>query len=264
MPIYDLSNPDYLRPIRDNNREEIFLVEFHRVFKNTNMSLIRNLAVEASNDIEIMKLFPNLVFFARLQGNDERYAASVLYNKPEDLVQYLSNNQLSIELCQEFAHRFGQPYNFQYLHHTRLEIVIRNLLEHAFLKKVYFFADTFTKEMQSFIIQTYADYFREHKIELLEGKYTECMTEVPGITTAFISNFEDFKEVYDHSPEYIYGRMIVIADGYDNLEPRKVTNPNDMEPKMQYKGLELFDKLNREKKAEISYMFPHAIETNSN
>ena len=70
-----------------------------------------------------------------------------------------------------------------------------------------------------------------------------------------ISNFSDFQSVYQHSPECLNGKLIVIADGYENFEIY-----GDKKEDIRYKGMDIFQKLHDEKRAEGSYMFPYAIE----
>lgn len=250
-------NPDFMRPIRTANRDEVFLVEFFRVYKNTNMSIMRNIAKRAQEDLDTLSIFPNFKTLMDLHSNEERYSATVLYNKPEDFISFLLGDSKDQSLIQTCLKLFQEPYDLSQLHNTRLEFTIRNLLENSsFLRKVYFVADKFSREVQQYLIVTLgADAFEKKRIQLVEGPVVECFSAFPDITTAFISNFSDFQSVYQHSPECLNGKLIVIADGYENFEIY-----GDKKDDIRYKGMDIFQKLHDEKRAEGSYMFPYAIE----
>ena len=267
---YDGSNPDFMRPIRDANREEYFLVEFHRTLKNTNMALLRNMIMAGARDPDFLKIFPNLYYFARMTSNDDLYNATVMYNRPDELVRFLSKDRLSADLCLAYAKEYMEPLQLERLHNTRLEYVILQLLEKEFLRKVYIFADKFTIDMQGYLVRVFGSEALDSKrIVPIEGYFYDCITEIPEVTTAFISNFDDLEQALALSPGCINGKMIIISDGYDNLEPIEsstLADPNkkeDGEPphKLQYKGLELFAKWNKEKRAEVGYAYPYCIET---
>lgn len=243
---------DFLRPIRENNRDEYILVEFHRTLKNTNMSLLRNLFLRSKDDPEILELFPNLVTYAKL-SIDERYDATVQFNYPDELVFNLSKEKLSPELCRKYVEAFIEPYHFEYLHATRMEAILRNLLGQAFVKKVYVFADKFTTEMKAYMAETFKDVGLGTRVVAIEGGFVDCMLSMPEITTVFMSNTSDFTQLYEFNPEAINGKFFIISDGYDNLEPC------DDGENFQYAKMKLFDSLNREKKAVVAYGYPHAI-----
>ena len=247
-----------MRPIRSANRDEVFLIEFFRVYKNTNMSIVRNIAKRAMEDQDTLSIFPNFQSIMGLHSNEERYAATVLYNKPEDFMTFLLGDSKDQDLIQRCLDIFQEPYDLFQLHNTRLEFAVRNLMENSsFLRKVYFVADKFSKEVQQYLIITLgAASFEKKRVQLIEGPITECFSAFPDITTTFISNFSDFQSVYQHSPECLNGKLIVIADGYDNFEIQ-----GDKKEDIRYKGMDIFEKLHNEKKAEGSYMFPYAIET---
>ena len=116
---YDGSNPDFMRPIRDANREEYFLVEFHRTLKNTNMALLRNMIMAGAKDPDFLKIFPNLYYFARMTSNDDLYNATVMYNRPDELVRFLAKDRISADLCLAYAQEYMEPLQLERLHNTR-------------------------------------------------------------------------------------------------------------------------------------------------
>ena len=271
MP-FDASHPDYMRPIRDANREEYFLVEFHRTLKNTNYSIVRNLIQLCADDEELRSIFPKLNHFASIEDPNKLYHATVLYNRPEELIRFLSGDQLPPEMCNQFATTLMKHLGLETLHTTRLEYVIHELLQQKFLQKVYIFADKFTTEMQSYLVHTFGgSYFSENRICLVEGNFYDCITAIPEVTSVFISNFADLEYAYDLSPECIRGKMIVISDGYDNLEPLEMGSGPDAPKKerdqpshkMTYRGLDLFAKWKKSKIAEAGYSYPYCIDAST-
>lgn len=263
MNAADYLYPDFMRPIGDDNRDEYLLVEFRRTFKNTNFSLLRNLMKRSTEDPEILKLFPKLILFAKMPDNNVRYDATVLYNTPEELIYFLSGDQLSPEICHSFVEAFQNPLHLETLHQTRLEFAIGQLALHPFIKEIYFFADNFTTEMQEYLVKSFgAKVFRE-KIRLVEGPIMDCFFDLPKITTAFISNVIDLISIYEVKPESLYGKLIVISEGYDNFEPldEEAIKKDPDGIKITYKYLDLFQKLHRERKADVSYAYPFCIES---
>lgn len=265
MQAADYFYPDFLRPIGDDNRDERLLIEFHRTYKNTNFSLMRNIMKRITEDHELFQILPNIVTFARLPDNNARYDATVLYNHPEDLVFFLSKERLSMDMCKQYANAFLYPLLLENLHATRLEFAISQLASHAFIKEIYFFADKFTTEMQGYLVHAFGpDIFKE-KIRLIEGPMKDCFIEIPQITTAFVSNASEVIELYHEHPEALYKKMIVISDGYDNYEEldEETAKKDPSHLRINYKYLDLFQSLHKARQAEISYAFPFCIESNT-
>ena len=264
MQAADYLYPDFLRPIGDDNRDEYLLIEFHRTYKNTNFSLMRNIMKRVTEDQDLYHILPNIVTFASLLYNNSRYDATVLYNHPEDLIRFLSKNQLSPEMCKRYADAFMHPLILEHLHTTRLEFAISQLVSHPFIKEIYFFADKFTTEMQGYLVRAFGPQRFQEKIRLVEGSMQECMIELPQITTAFVSNASEVVSLYQEHPEALHKRMIVISDGYDNYDAvddeASKKDPDALH--INYKYLDIFQKLHKARQSEISYAFPFCIESN--
>lgn len=263
MPLDFLEHPDYMRPIRDDNRAEYFLIEFHRSFKNTNEAVVRNLMTACLDDESLLKIFPNIGSFTKL-APEQLYTATVLYHTPNELVEFLCDGKLSPEMIVEWANTLRMPYRFDLMMPTRMEFVVKNLLTHknSFLKKVYLAADTFTMEMQEYLVHFFgAQLIDEKRVVPLEGNMVDCMSEIAEVTTVFLSNFGDFETLIDRSPGALKNRMFIISEGYDNMEPLEGENP-DGDTKYQFKGLKLFDELRKKRVAEVGYAFPHCINLN--
>ena len=81
--------PDYLRPISDDNRDEYILVEFHRTFINTNMSLLQNLFEAYLKDKLLLSILPGIADFAALDPN-KMYDATVMFNHPAQMIKEMS------------------------------------------------------------------------------------------------------------------------------------------------------------------------------
>lgn len=250
QPFYN--SPDFLRPIRDNNRNEYILVQFHRVLKNTNMSILKNAFDATLKDHDLLELFPNLANYAKM-NIDDQYTNTVLFNYPWELVFNLSEEKLSHEMCQQFAKQFQEPYDFSKLHETRMEGVLRNLLSHDFVKEIYIFADNFTKEMKDYIFKLFGSKGLGKRVIPINGTFQECLLALPQITTIFMSNASDFFELHQFYPEEVNQRFFIISDGYDNFQQTKDGKS------FEYRGLSLFKTLDHERKCTVAYSYPYCI-----
>lgn len=247
-----MSQPDFLQPLGEDNRDEHILIEFHRVLCNTNMSLLRNLFSAAAKDQEILKVLPNLPIYAKLPI-DEKYHATVLYNYPEDLVFNLSKEKLSRETCRAFASQFMEPYNFKTLHLSRMSAIARNLLNAKFVKNLYVFADKFTIEMREYLSEMFADKGVDTQVHAMEGNFIECLCAKPEITTCFISNTSDLLAAEDYGHHLIDGKLFMIAQGYNNFV-------KDEKDEIQLAHLQKFHQWQQQHLANVAYMYPHCIE----
>lgn len=254
--LLNVNNPDYLRPIRAANRDEYILIEFHRVFKNTNMSILRNMLVRSQEDDEILKLFPNLVEYAKMPV-DNVYNATVMFNHPEQFVYNLSKETLPMDLCRSYVEVFREPYHFEYLHTTRVEAVLRNLLSQQFVKKVYILADTFTTEMKAYLSSAIEPEYLGTKVVAIEGNLMDAFDSIPEITTVFMSDACDFETLYQYNPDHVKGKFFVIYDGYDNLEQ---IDPNDPQSRVQYAKTDLIAQLAKDRICEVAYAYPFCID----
>jgi hypothetical protein len=243
---------DFLRPIAGGNRDEYILVEFHRTLKNTNMALLNNLFARAKDDPELMQIFPKLIEYAKMTS-DTRYDASVVFNKPRDLIFNLSGEKLSEELCQQYADAFKEPYKFPNLHTTRMEVVLHHLCEQDFVKKLYIFADKFSNEMKAYVAQTFGDVGVGTRVVALEGNLEDCLLSMPEITTVFMSNFSDLEPIYKSHMEVIKGKYIIISHGYGNMVP------SQDHKRLEYAGMRTFAKWHKKKIADVAYGYPYAI-----
>ena len=110
QPFYN--SPDFLRPIRDNNRNEYILVQFHRVLKNTNMSILKNAFDATLKDRDLLELFPNLANYAKM-NIDDQYTNTVLFNYPWELVFNLSEESYLMKCASNLQNSFKSPMTSQ-------------------------------------------------------------------------------------------------------------------------------------------------------
>lgn len=251
MPI---DYPDYLRPISDDNRDEYILVEFHRTFINTNMSLLQNLFEVVLKDKSLISILPGIADFAALDPN-KMYDATVMFNHPAQMIKEMSQDRLSDEICNLYAEQFMEPYHFSNLHYTRLEFMIHEMLEHKFVKTIFLFAPSWNDEMKAYLQNIFRGQGLGTRVLLVAGNFEDCISELPQITTIFMSNVQDLLKVYEKDPNLLNGKYILISDGYENMEPSK-TDPSNV----TYIGLDLFEKLQKERKCMITYIYPSSIE----
>lgn len=244
---------DFLRPIRDDNRDEYFLVDFHRVLVNTNMSLVLNLFERALQDHSIIELFPTLHSYSKLDVN-QLYDTTVLYNYPHELIQNLSADRISADLAVAFRDQFMEPYHFDKLHYTRVGFILHEVLQHSFLKKIYLRAPKFTGEMVSYLRNIFGSSEVGSRIVLIEGNLHDSLTDLPQITTVFMSNTSDLIDAYQIDEKLIEGKLFVIMDGYDNFIP----DPSDNQ-KFIYAYTDFFERWKAERRCIATYVYPAAI-----
>lgn len=242
------NKPDFLHPLGDDNRDEIVLIEFHRVLKNTNMSILRNLYYAIIDNFDLTKVFPNATTYMRL-GLDAKYDATVLFTA-EDFVYNLSNEKLSRDLCKEYAESLREPLLLPALHITRIESILREFLKHEFVKKVYIVADKFTNEMAQFMRETFQNLL-DNRILCIEGDVQSALLDF-GATTAFLSDCEDVHQIMTRDRTLLQDMMILVMDGYHNVYL-------DDKNEIQYKYMDEFVKLGEDKIANVGYIYPHCI-----
>lgn len=241
-------NPDFNTPLSDNNRDEYILVDFHRALKNTNMCILKNLFKAAIDDPNIMKIFPELIKLSKMTL-DQQYDAVAIFSHV-GLINVLAHGKLTLEMCQNYAEAMLEPMELEYLHTTRVEMVLAEFLKHGFTKKVYIRADKWTKEMTSYVSMCFGGY--GDRVFAIEGSLLDCQRDYL-ITTAFVSNADEVHEIITEKPELIQGRMYVIMDGVMNLEfPEGNTDG-------VYKYMDEFKSLHDKKIAAVGYMYPHCM-----
>lgn len=254
-PMYN--SADFLRPIKDANRDEYILVEFHRVLKNTNLSLLMNLMKHALVDEDMHTIFPNIAVYSK-KDIDQLYHASVMFNHPEDMIFALSNEMLPSITCAAFASQFAQPYHFDNSHTTRLEGVLRQLLTTKFVKNIFVFADTFTDEMKRYMALEYGPLGLGDRVIPLEGNFTDCMLQYPQITTVFMSDIDVLFDFYSFYPDRLSKKYIVITDGYGNIEPN--ANIDDKQNSgVSYRHNDFIIDMHKKKICEIMMAYPYCI-----
>jgi hypothetical protein len=244
--------PDFLRPIGTKNRDEYILVEFHRVLKNTNMSLLYNLMKRSQQDPSLLEIFPSLGSYAHL-SLDNLYNATVLYNYPFELVQNLCRGQLSVDMCVEYAEAYATPYLFDKLHRTRIEVILKHLLEQKFVKQIFIFAPSYNDEMKAYFAQNWGSVGVPSRVLPIMGNLQDCLLTYREITTVFMSNITDLVQVEQFFPELLKQKMFVIMEGYDNFEVDKESGT------MTHSYTDMAKRLDKEEIASIGYAYPHCI-----
>lgn len=243
---------DFLRPIRESNRDEYILVEFHRVLKNTNMSLMVNIMRAAIKDPQLIEVLPKLEVYSKMDL-DDLYTSTVQFNSTTDLIFNLSGEMFDADLCNGYAENFQEPYRFDELHRTRMEGILRHLLTAKFVKQLIIFAPSFNEEMKRYIAMEYGDVGIGTRVIPVEGFLIDCLQTYPQITTAFISDMGDLEIADRFYPSLLQNRMFVVSDGYGNLEPSPKGDS------VVYKGEKMMKRLRDEKVCQIFYAYPYCI-----
>lgn len=251
-----MRNPDFLRPIGDGNRDEVMVVPFHRILKNTNMSLLLNILEALSADPDLMPLFPGIAAYTKLSV-DDMYNATVLYNSKRDLVHELSHGLLSLHRSQDFANAFSEPYNLQNLHLTRLELVLKRLLTASFIKEIYFVADKMTTEMIQYLGYIFTPEDLNKRVFAIQCDYLELLQEKPEITTIFLDSSKDFFRIYAVDKNLLQDKYVVIGESYFDIE----SDPSGKKGAVKLAHLKVFKELKEQKICVASYMYPQCLIT---
>lgn len=246
-----LLNPDFNRPMSNDNRDEYILVDFHRALKNTNMCILKNLFKAAIDDPEIVKIFPQLMNATSL-SIDQQYDFTAIYS-PIGLLRVLSNGKLSDTTLQSYVENLMEPMELEYLHTTRIQMILREFLQHDFTKKIYIRADNWTNEMSLYVYEMFKDMKGNDRITAVEGSLEDCLRDY-FITTAFISDSDSLHQVIVNEPDLVKGRMFIIIDGMMNLE-----SENAEEGKTDYKYLKEFESFQEKKIAAVGFVYPHCL-----
>lgn len=250
----DISS-DLLRPIGTDNRDETILVEFHRCLKNTNMSILHNLAAAAKTEPFLPMLFPALNDFVKM-SKDVRYAMSSMYNRHWEFLRMMlkdTDQRLPKELLEQYAETYLYPLHLNYLHTTRLEVVLHQLSLQNFVKRIYVTAPKFTDEMKSYLVSLFGADIVDDKITCVENDPKEVLLEDKSVTTAFLSNSDDVLEIAKHDLDCLRGKYIVVVEGYGNLLPVKDSQMSHF----IHVGDDVFRKLQEDRICVVAHMYPY-------
>lgn len=217
---------DLLRPIGRDNRPESLIVPFHRFIKNTNYAIACNLMATLPKDSSTweedatMKLFPHLKEWIMVSKMD-LFRASILFNIPEMMLQYLSEDTLDASMACTFKAQFSENLHLHALHYTRLEMALLQLLSANFMKDLYIYADTITMEIEEYLVNTFireATRLRsECKIHLVEGEALDVIVKYPHATTIFLNDSSEFFNLQEYDGKLIEGRYFLIGQGVADM-----------------------------------------------
>lgn len=250
----DISS-DLLTPIGTDNRDEVILVEFHRCLKNTNMSILHNMAKAVRTEPNLELIFTGLKDFVKM-SKDVRFMVSSLYNRHWEFVRMLLKehmNQIPEPMIRDYAEAYLHPLHLGYLHTTRLEVVVKMLSEKEFVKKIYVTAPEFTDEMKAYLVALFGAETVDTKIVCAANDPNDVLREDPSVTTAFLSNADDVLELVRENHDQLKGKYIVLLEGYGNLVPIDDQKLDSF----RHVGDDVFKKLQEDRICVVAHMYPY-------
>lgn len=260
--MFFVPHADFLHPIGTQNRDEVLLIPFHRALKNTNMSVIINLTERMANEPDIQKIFPGLIKFLESNALD-MYAYSVMFPQPHLMLQELSEGALSVDTAIQFAEEFMRPLHLDRLHKTRLELMVNQLTQQKFIKKLYIQADTVTMEIADYIGREIVQYIEsthsQCEFHLIEGQFMEVFHNIPDLTTVFLNTSYQFDEIVDSFQEdALVDRCFIIMDNkFDYVADTTASK----EPIVKHRELDRFKSYLDRQICAVSYMYPYPFGT---
>lgn len=191
---------DFLRPIGDDNREEIFLISYEGYIKNMGEELILKMKLDEAYWISRFPLIKEYFALSHL----ELYDATVFFS-PEELLMILSREEDTKELYKEIRTK--------YLDYSVEDIRVSTAYSFAF-KKI--FLRNFTKKIY-FVTKTPLN--REDKYYL----YDEIIRDKRGITEFYqCDTDEDIVELVTKSnPTTIFIDSFTLAENIDRAVDTK-------------------------------------------
>lgn len=253
---------DFLHPIGTKNRDEALLIPFHRCFKNTNMSVIINLADRMAEDYDILKLFPGLMEIVDSTAL-QMYQYSVMFTEPHLMLHDLSKGALSVDTAIAFAEEFLKPLHIERLHKTRIEAMINQLIKQPFIKKLYIQADSVTMEIANYVMEEILHYIQVSRskceLHLVEGAFMEIYHDTPDLTTIFLNSSYQFDEIVEtFGDDNLRGKCFIIMDNRFDYEADHTIGKD---PVMRHRNTEKFKSYLKREICAVSYMYPYPFAT---
>lgn len=240
---------DLLYPLKENNRQEHFLVDYDGFIKNTAEAVAIMLDVDRE---ENLKKYPNL---DKIWNNDE----TVLYNNtllfsPEQLLAVVSNNELSPQEIRDEINSLFSRYNIiEFQRTTIFEFALYNILGAEFTKSVDIINRRgFQKYEIEYLSKSYKKYLDKVKFydgnidELIKtGKYTTILLNNPDSVVQALNTLQN---------EILEKTLFILRINLDTV------NIDFKKPEERYKYQAKFNELIKDKQRAITYMYTDCIQ----
>lgn len=208
MATYDL-----LQPIADNNRDEVFLIEYEGFIRNTAEGLIRSLQL---NITENLQKYPKLSEYNDLTP-DELYH-KVMYYAGEQLLDILCENNKSIPEIISLYQSIMEPNDIiSYLHDTIYYRMLMNLSEKKFMKSIHIIKHT---KYTPTDISMFNNDFHENsnKLHIYNGDTVHFYMAHPEITTVMLNDTVDLDNLLSHADkEHLKNTLFILRNNVDTL-----------------------------------------------
>lgn len=205
---------DVLQPIRDGNRDEIFVVEYEGFIKNITEGILRAML----RDLEEWELkYPTLKEFENLTA-EELYDQTLLFN-PEEFLTLISDGKKPIEEIIQDVKELLPEVIITEQQTTVFEFALYRLLHEDFVKKCYIIkSSSFLEYEVDYIRTVYSDCI--DKIEAGEGDLLSLLSsEAKDATTIFFSDVETLTKKFldEFGFEGLEGKMFILRNCLNNI-----------------------------------------------
>lgn len=195
--------PDFLRPLGDQERKEVILVQLHGVLVNTNYAALKNFLHAIDFFKDLRPAFPILT--QMLQDMKDRPPAEqtlllqqycALMPPGGHMYRAFSNMEVSMENCLEFDRIYREKINLVEIGPSLMCVSLTNLAPARFLSDLYIQVDTADNEAIRFVKLYLEPAFsgpNSQKLHLVQGEIPEILETYPNITTCIVNSAEDFE-----------------------------------------------------------------------
>jgi len=246
------NDPDYLLPFNEeNNRNEIFIVEYDGVLRNFNEAILRAMILDYKKWIH---KYPEIINYFQFTS-DELYEFSVNVDTVTMLSTLKHDRKTSDKDRKEIEEDIKSllPINTDWLHITRMQIALYNIISSKVVRHLYIVNDGMDEKLRNYIASSVPNNEdARHKISLVNGTITEVLNDHPEATTLMMRRSEELYDISMKNPDILKDKLIILNDTMENMEPNKEGNLNR-------KHFDYFEKLQIKKHCNIFYAFPSCV-----
>lgn len=207
--------PDYFHPVflRNEDRNEIFLIEYDGFIKNKSEGLIQTMLKSKEKWIE---KYPNLSQFEDMTREEIFEHTSIL--NPQPMMKWLSNNTLDDETIDEDILTIEEFIDVDEQCITLFEFALSQLLLEDMIEKCYILKSTkFYKNEINYIKEAYAQSL--NKIVLVNGGLL-TLFENENPTTVFLNDTALLLGhiITEYTDNQLRSKMFILRNTNENLE----------------------------------------------
>lgn len=244
--------PDYLFPFDEaHNRNEIFVVEYDGVLKNFNESILRKLIIDYQRWEHKYPLIKDYLHFS----SDELYEFSINVDTVTMLSTLKHDKKTSDKDRKDIENdiKLLYPINVSWLHTSRMQIALFNILDSKIVKRMYIVNKNMDEELRKYIASSIPNKKGvRDKISLVNGSISEVVQDHPEVTTVILRRSQELYDMTKHFPDKLKNKLFIVNDTIENMAPDKYGN-------LSRKYYDYFDKFQTKYHCNIFYAFPSCV-----